>query len=69
MEHPLTKGYGNSRTHKTAYVFSNDGQSLLLFIDPPHLLETIQNGFINPSRKLWVYFGILYHMHIVVTNV
>ena len=50
----MLKLHGNSRTHKTMNVFSSDGRSLLFFIDPPHLLKTIRNGFANPNRKLWV---------------
>jgi len=37
-------------------IFSNDGRSLLFFVDPPHLLKTIRNGFANPNRNLWVCF-------------
>ena len=50
----MLKLHGNSYTYKTTNIYSSDGRSLLFFIDPPHLLKTIRNGFANPSRKLWV---------------
>ena len=52
----MLKLHGDSHTHKTVNIFSNDDQSLLFFIDPPHLLKTIRNGFANPNRNLWVCF-------------
>ena len=50
----MLKLHGDTYSYKTANVYSGDSRPLLFFIDPPHLLKTIRNGFANPSRNLQV---------------
>ena len=50
----LLKLYGDSYTYKTPNIYSSDSRPLLFFIDPPHLLKTIRNGFANPCQNLQV---------------
>ena len=45
----------NSRVvHRVSNPYSTDGRYLYFFIDPPHLIKTVRNGWANNKRHLWV---------------
>ena len=43
-----------SMVYKVANPFASDGCQLYFFVDPPHLIKTVRNGWANPKRQLWV---------------
>lgn len=40
--------------HRVSNPYSTDGRYLYFFIDPPHLIKTVRNGWANNKRHLWV---------------
>ena len=40
--------------YKVQNLYSNDGHQIYFFLDPPHLLKTMQNMWSSDKRNLWV---------------
>ena len=52
--HQLPEDLKEKIIYKALNPFTNEGEEILFFTDPPHLPKTIQNCFQNPIRNLWV---------------
>ena len=52
-------------TYKVLNPYASDDRFIFFFSDPPHLIKTTRNGWVNKCRHLWVsYEWIVYRIRV-----
>ena len=59
----------SSLVYKVSNSYATDGRSLYFFVDPPHLIKTVRNGWANSKRHLLVSIMIIIILKLHCQNV
>ena len=53
------KSAPNDIIYKVHNPHSRDGRYIYFFSDPPHLIKTVRNAWMNKKRPLWVCYNVV----------